>query len=44
LAVLTDFLGPGRAVEADAEVWESYYRVHDPLAEEQLAALRAVVR
>ena len=44
LAVLTDFLGPGRAVEADAEVWESYYRVHDPLAEEQLAALRAAVR
>lgn len=44
LAVLTDFLGPGRSVEADAEVWERYYRVHDPVAEEQLAALRAAVR
>ncbi len=43
LAVLTDFLGPGRSVEAEAEVWESYYRVHDPEATEQLAALRAEV-
>jgi predicted Zn-dependent protease len=44
LAVLTDFLGPGRSVEAAEEVWERYYRIHDPEATEQLAALRAEVR
>jgi tetratricopeptide (TPR) repeat protein len=44
LAVLTDFLGPERSVDADEEVWERYYRVHDPEATEQLAALRAEVR
>ena len=43
LSALTDFLGPDRAVAADAEEWAIYYRVHDPVAAVQLAALRSEV-
>lgn len=44
LNALTDFLGPGRHVRGDAEEWSTYFRVHDPVAAVQLAALRAEVK
>lgn len=44
LALLTAFLGPGRDLPTDVEVWSRYYRVHSPEATDQLAALRAEVR
>jgi Tfp pilus assembly protein PilF len=44
LKALTDFLGPGRHVRNDVEEWATYFRVHDPTAAVQLAALRAEFR
>ena len=44
LGVLADFLGPTRDGATDAEAWAIYYRVQDPAAVEQIAALRAEVR
>lgn len=43
LSALTDILGPERSVPADSEEWAVYFRVHDPVAAVQLAALRAEV-
>jgi len=45
LSALTDVLGPDRPpAEAPAEAWAIYFRVHDPVATEQLATLRSEVR
>lgn len=44
LRALTEFLGAERAGQTDAEEWAIYFRVHDPLATEQLAALRSEVK
>ena len=43
LSALTDVLGPERSVAADTEEWAIYFRVHDPVAAVQLAALRSEV-
>jgi tetratricopeptide (TPR) repeat protein len=44
LAALTHALGPERVVEAGDEEWAVHFRVHDPPALAQLAALRAEVK
>jgi hypothetical protein len=44
LSALTEVLGPERSVETDTEEWAIYFRVHDPVAAVQLAALRSEVR
>lgn len=44
LSALTDVLGPERAGPAGTEEWSIYFRVHDPVAASQLAALRAEVK
>jgi hypothetical protein len=44
LRALTDILGPERAGPAGTEEWSVYFRVHDPVAASQLAALRAEVK
>jgi tetratricopeptide (TPR) repeat protein len=44
LSALTGLLGPERPVPAETEEWAIYFRVHDPVAAIQLAALRAEVR
>jgi tetratricopeptide (TPR) repeat protein len=43
LRALTDGLGPEHSVPTAAEEWAIYYRVHDPVAAVQLAALRSEV-
>jgi tetratricopeptide (TPR) repeat protein len=44
LRALTDARGPERAGPAAAEEWAIYFRVHDPTATVQLAALRAEIK
>jgi Flp pilus assembly protein TadD len=44
LAMLAELRGPERDAATAAEAWSIYYRVHDPVAAEQLAALRGEVR
>jgi tetratricopeptide (TPR) repeat protein len=44
LTALTAILGPDRAVAQTEEPWSLYYRVSDPAAPAQLAALRAEVK
>jgi tetratricopeptide (TPR) repeat protein len=44
LAALTAILGPDRAIAPTDEAWSVYYRVSDPAAPAQLAALRAEVK
>jgi tetratricopeptide (TPR) repeat protein len=44
LAILTESRRPERDGAAATEAWAIYYRVHDPVAAEQLAALRGEVR
>jgi tetratricopeptide (TPR) repeat protein len=43
LSDLTGFLGQEPTLASDAEEWALYFRVHDPAAADQLAALRAEV-
>jgi tetratricopeptide (TPR) repeat protein len=44
MAALTAILGPERAVAPTDEAWSLYYRVSNPAAPAQLAALRAEVK
>ena len=43
LSALTDVLGPEHSIPTDTEEWAIYFRVHDPVAAVQLAALRSEV-
>jgi hypothetical protein len=44
LGGLIEFMGSERPPATDAEEWALYFRVHDPAAADQLAALRAEVK
>jgi hypothetical protein len=44
LRALTDVVGPDRDGRDNVEEWSTYFRVHDPVATVQLAALRAEVK